>query len=239
MNSMKPSQITSLFVLLSVLGGCSPFSDEPIPGPDKQAVGTAKGLATGMGAGAIIGAEISAGTGPGAVLGAGFGALFGMFSGLGIDLLEEDQLRRQDEQNYLRQVAWVQEVLSEHYTRRLELHPNRDIYPADWFFESDTSTLKPESKVLVREIAYLTRRRMPWSRIVVAAYNTSRDPESQYANYLTNKRAEEIALQFVKYGIEPRRVSTKSVITDEPLLIDPYDSVSRYRQAIEIIPLDF
>ncbi len=236
---MKRSFVLIVILLSLTVSACSPFSADPIPGPDKQAVGTWKGVATGAGAGAAIGAQLSAGTGPGILVGSGFGALFGMFSGLGIDLLEEDQLRRQDEQTHLRQVAWVQEVLSEHYTRRLELHPNRDIYPADWFFESDASKLKPESKVLVREIAYLTRRRMPWSRILVAAYNTSRDPNSSYANHLTNKRAEEIALLFVKYGIEPRRVLTKSVITTEPLLIDPYDSSSRYRQAIEIIPLDY
>ena len=82
----------------------------------------------------------------------GFGAVFGMLSGLGLDLIEEDELRREDEKQRLREIAWIHEILSEHYARRMELHPNRDIYPADWFFESDSSKLKPEARLLVRHM---------------------------------------------------------------------------------------
>ena len=76
---------------------CSPFTTDPVPGPDKQSIGTFGGAATGAGAGAVIGAQLTAATGPGAWVGAGFGALFGMFSGLGLDLLEEDQINRQNQ----------------------------------------------------------------------------------------------------------------------------------------------
>ena len=113
------------------LGGiaCSPFTTEPVPGPDKQAVGTWTGAATGAGAGAVVGAQVTAAAGPGAWIGAGFGAVFGMFSGLGIDLLEEDQINRQIQEQEMRELSWVHEVLAEHYARRMELHPNRDIFP--------------------------------------------------------------------------------------------------------------
>lgn len=220
------------------LVGCSPFSTQPQPGPDKQFVGTMSGAASGAGAGAVIGAQLTASTGPGAVLGAGFGALFGMLSGLGVDMLEEDELRRQRELATLREKAWIQEVLAEHYQRRMELHPSRDIYPADWFFKGDSVELRPEAEALVHEIGKLSEERMPWSRLLVAAYVSSADPESSYSQHLSEKRAQAIALTLIRAGIEPRRVVTQGIPINQPILIDPDDHSERYRQAIEIIPLD-
>ena len=52
------------------------------------------------------------------------------------------------------------------------------------------------------------------------------------------KRAEEIATTFIRCGIEARRVQTLAMTLNEPILIDPDDYPGRYRQAIEIIPLD-
>jgi hypothetical protein len=233
-------KIQTLLLLSGLLCcvACSPFTTEPIPGPDKQSVGTFAGAALGAGSGAVFGAQVGAGSGPGAWVGAALGAVYGMFEGLGVDLLEEDELRRAAEGQDLRELAWAQEVLSEHYARRLELHPTRDIFPADWFFENDSAQLKPAAVVLARELGELTKQRMPWSRIVVAAYITTKDKDSAYAQFVTKRRAEEIALQFVRAGMEPRRVLTQGIAIPEPILIDPQDSPSRYRQAIEIIPLD-
>ena len=228
-----------MLLVISFFCSCSAFTKEPRPGPDKQAVGTWSGAAVGAGSGAVAGAQVSAATGPGAFIGAGFGAVFGMFSGLGVDLLEEDELRRAETEKRYRELAWVQEVLAEHYGRRMELHPSRDIFPADWFFESDSSELKPEAKLLVQELAYLTRRRVPWSRIVVASYITSKDPDSVYAGFVTKRRADAIAKQFIHTGIEPRRVLTRAITLSEPIFVDPDDSAGRYRQAIEFIPLDY
>ena len=221
-----------------LLSSCTLFSTEPKPGPDKQSVGTFTGAALGAGSGAVYGAQISAGAGPGAWVGAAIGAIYGMFAGLGVDLLEEDGLRREFEQQRAREIAWAQEMLQEHYARRLELHPSRDIFPADWFFDSDASKLKASSAILARELGHITQRRTPWSRIMVAAYITTEDLDSTYAQYVTRKRAEEIALQFIKAGMEPRRIVAQGIAVKEPILIDPDDSPSRYRQAIEIIPLD-
>jgi len=239
MRSLLTVFIILNFLILVGLPGCTPFSSEPAPGPDKQGVGMLSGAALGAGSGAITGAEVSAGAGPGALVGAGLGAVFGAFSGLGTDLIEEDQIRREEEEQRMRELAWVQEVLAEHYQRRLELHPSRDIFPADLFFCSDSSELNPQALILVHELAALTRQRMPWSRLVIASYMTAADRDSQYASFLGKKRAERIALEFVKAGVEPRRVYTRAVTIDKPVLIDPDDSPSRYRQAIEIIPLDY
>lgn len=232
---------TTVFTILTAFGlvSCSPFTSQPVPGPDKQFVGTWWGALTGAGAGAVTGFEVSAAAGPGAWIGAGFGSIHGLLSGLGIDLLEENALDQQEEQRRLRELSWVQEVLAEHYSRRMELHPSRDIFPADWFFRSDGVLLTPEGHLLAKEVASLTQRRVPWSRIVVAAYSTSRSKDSAYASHVTRRRAEAIANEFVRAGMEPRRVHARAFTLQEPVLIDPDDYPGRYRQAIEIIPLDY
>lgn len=228
-----------VLVLPMFISACVvPFTSDPLPGPDKQAVGTWTGAAVGAGSGAVTGFQIWGSTTSGAWVGAGFGAIYGMLSGLGLDLIEEDQITQRMEESRLRELAWVQDMLAEHYLRRLELHPNRDIYPADWFFEADNTKLKPGAAALVREIAYYTRIRKPWSRIVVAAYSTASDPASDYAKFLNRRRSGAIAQGFVRAGMEPRRISTRALTLPKPVLIDPDDSHDRYRQAVEIIALD-
>lgn len=234
----RPFSRTILLAAALAAAGCTLFSASPEPGPDKQWVGTVTGGALGAGAGAVTSFNLISNAGPGAWVGGGFGAVFGAFTGLGFDLIEENQITRLYEEEELRARAFVQELLAEHYQRRFELHPSRDIFPADWFFDGDEVELKPEAKILARELGVMTKRRMPWSRIIVAAYVTAADKDSTYAQYLTKRRAEEIALQFVKSGIEPRRVLTQGYTLMEPVLIDPDDDPSRYRQAIEIIPVD-
>ncbi len=228
-----------LIAFLFSLSACHLLSNDPIPGPDKQARGTIAGAVLGAGSGAVTGFQIgSVGSGQGAVVGAAFGAVYGMISGLGLDLLEEDQLRREFEERKLREYAWTQEVLAEHYARRLELHPGRDIFPADLFFTADESELSEEGLILVQHMANMNKYRMPWSRILVTSYMKSRDPESTYANYVSKQRAKRIATEFIRRGLEPRRVLTKAVIIQNPLVLDPDDNPGRYNQAVEIVTLD-
>lgn len=233
----KYKVLLALFFLTGILA-CSPSVDKPIPGPDKQGAGIVGGSAVGAGAGAVYGAQVTSATGPGAFIGAGFGALAGALTGFGTDQLEEEQLKAEREQRRLQQISWAQEVIAEHYEMRLELHPNRDIYPADLFFDGDSHKLRPEAKVLARELGKMTQDRMPWSRIVIASYVTSDDKGSEYANFLSAARAKSIAMGFIRSGVEPRRVLTKGVVVSEPILVDPEDVSDRYRQAIEIIALD-
>jgi outer membrane protein OmpA-like peptidoglycan-associated protein len=193
----------------------------------------------GAGSGAVTGFQMgSVGSGQGAMIGAAFGAVYGMISGLGLDLLEEDQLRREFEEQQLREMAWTQEVLAEHYARRLELHPGRDIFPADIFFAADESKLRDDGLLLVEHLAQLNKYRMPWSRVLVTAYMKSSDLDSRYANYVSKKRAQQIATEFIRQGVEPRRVLTKAVTIPNPLVIDPDDAPGRYNQALELVTLD-
>lgn len=231
-----------IVIALLASSSCVPASSsqlEPQPGPDKQGAGFVQGALTGAGSGAIYGAQVSAGSGPGALVGAGMGALWGMGSGLGLDLVEEGTLKQQKELQCARNKAWVQEVLAEHYARRLELHPNRDIFPADLFFQRDSFKLKGNGQLLARELAVLTKQRMPWSRIVIASYVTARSAESTYAEFISRKRAEELATEFIHQGVEPRRVLVQPRTLSGPILIDPDDNPERYNQAIEILALDY
>ena len=216
------------------VSGCAPAT----PGPDKQFAGSLEGAALGAGSGAITGFHVSAASGPGAAIGAGFGAVVGGLQGLIADQEEEAMLALAAESRGERQRAQVHEILNEHYQRRLELHPSRDIYPADLFFDGDETDLKPGADALVAEMARLNKRRLSWSRLVVASYAKANTPDSEFARHLTERRSRAIGDQLVRSGIEPRRVVTRAVIIDEPVLIDPNDKSSRYNQAIEIIPLD-
>lgn len=225
-----------IFICL-LFSACTPFSSEPLPGPDKQASGTLLGAAVGAGAGAVTGAQVAAATGPGAWIGAGFGAVYGMLKGIGLDIIEEEQLAQEAELELLKERAWAQAVLSEHYARKTQMHPDRDIFPADWFFESDKCELKYEAYALVDEIAKLQEVRKPWSRIVVAVYNKA-PKSSEYSEHLATKRAKAVAVQMVRGGIEPRRLLAKGISISQPVLIDPEDRDDRYNQAVEIIALD-
>ena len=231
--------VVAALMIGSALGGCASRANRPADPPDNQGVGTLYGAAAGAGSGAVYGAQVGAGSGPGALVGAGLGGVFGAVSGAGLDIIEEDQLAKKEDLDEARETAWAQQVLQQHYARRLELQANRDIFPAEMFFEGDSLTLRPGACVLLKEMARLTKSRMPWSRIKVSAYVTASDLDSSWAVTVTQRRAEEIAMQFVRYGIEPRRLVIEGVPVKEPVLVDPEDSPGRYRQAIEIAAMDY
>lgn len=227
----------TLCTALVVLCSCSAAS-APVPGPDKQFSSGMQGALTGAGAGAVTGFQVAAGTGPGALVGAGFGAIAGGIQGAGEDKAEEEMMKLSAGTRFQRERAHVQEILSEHYKRRLELHPTRDIFPADLFFNGDSLSLSRQGQALVREIAYLNEKRLPWSRIVVATYVKSAEGQNDYAETLAKKRAIQIGDMLIKNGIEPRRIETRPTIMPAPVLIDPLDKPGRYNQAIEFIAMD-
>lgn len=227
--------ISLLYISLFLLTGCF---HELYPGPDKRFLSMSSGAITGAGAGAVAGFHLSSATGPGALVGAGFGAVAGSLHGFVHDLHEETLLTLQSETRRERQVARAHELLAEHYKRRMELHPTRDIFPADLFFEADEAKLRPEACPLVEELARLNKNRFPWSRLVIANYIRTSDPRSTYAEHLAIERVKELSNHFVKAGIEPRRITTRAVIVPDVILVDPADRSDRYAQAIELIPID-
>jgi len=224
--------LSFVFILLS---GCG----RPLqPGPDKQGEGLVRGAVSGAGSGAITGFHLSSATGPGALIGAGFGAVAGSIQGAMHDQAEEQLALTREEIRREREIAYAHQVLVDHHHRRTLLHPTRDIFPADIFFAGDEVKLRGGALPVLREVGGLNKARMPWSRLVVASYVRSNDPDSEYALELAARRAEAISDQFVRYGIAPRRLEPRAVILDEPLVVDPADDPFRYNQAIEFIMLD-
>jgi len=223
------------FILLILLSACSRSMQ---PGPDKQGEAMVRGALSGAGSGAITGFQVSSAAGPGALIGAGFGAVAGSIQGAMHDQAEQQLLQTREEIRREREIAYAQGVLNNHHLRRSRLHPTRDIFPADIFFAADESTLRGGAAPLIKELGALTKGRLPWSRLVVASYVRSNDPEAAYALELASRRAEAISDQFVQYGITPRRIEPRAVIIDQPLVVDPMDDPFRYNQAIEFIMLD-
>lgn len=211
---------------------------KPIPGPDKQGGAGIEGAATGAVAGAVTGFQVGAGAGPGAAVGAGLGFVAGGIQGMVKDATEEQLMQLADQADQERRIAAAHETLAEHFKRRMALYPTRDIFPADLFFDGDKSKLKPEGIDLVEEISRLNQRRLPWSRLLVVTYVKSADKSSEYAQHLAQHRAREIGDYFVRAGLEPRRINTRAVIIDQPLVLDPNDDPLRYNQAVELVPLD-
>lgn len=239
---MKPqflikNKLTVLF--LSLCLGCSAANNgEPIPGPDKQSSAALQGAVTGAGAGAVTGFQVTAGTGPGAIVGAGFGFISGAIQGASEDFAEEKMIELRQRATREERRAWAQKIIEEHFDKRLELHPTRDIFPADIFFSGDGAKLNNTGDALLETLAALNKNRAPWSRLVIATYVKSAGETNTFAEYLSKKRAIEIGDRLIKYGIEPRRIETRPVIISAPILIDPQDKPARYNQAVEIIAVD-
>ncbi len=211
---------------------------KPQPGPDKQFAGGLQGAVTGAGAGAVTGFQVGSGTGPGAVVGAGLGFVAGGIQGAVDDRSEDDLLKLAAATRMERERAMVHEVLEDQYRRRVELHPTREIYPADLFFVGDEGKLRPGAQALIKELAGLNKRRLAWSRLAVIAYAKSADQENEFAQHLVQLRSREIVDELVRQGLEPRRLEARGILIKAELLRDPNDNPGRYNQAIEIVPLD-
>jgi outer membrane protein OmpA-like peptidoglycan-associated protein len=224
------------FVLTQVLSACS---RQPVHGPDKQFSGTAVGAMEGAGAGAVMGFQMGVATGPGAAIGAGFGAAAGAIQGALRDSTEELEMETSKTLALESRRSVAQQLLTDHYRRRMAIHPSRDIYPADLFFDGDSARVSPRGAGVLEEVARLNKQRLPYSRLIVAAYAKSvGGEESSYIQHLTDRRSRAVVNQLIKAGIEPRRLETRSVIIDGPLVIDPQSDPTRFNQAIEIIPID-
>ncbi len=215
----------------------------PTPGPDKQFAGTMSGAMTGAGAGMVTGFQVGAGTGPGAAVGAGLGAVLGGVQGAVQDDFEEELMAAATDSEQARARVVAHEALADHYRRRSEVHPGRDIYPADQFFFGDEGRLTLAGRYLVDEIAELNRERLPYSRLVVRSYVKSvgnQDPtkNNDYAESLAKRRASAIVNRLTRAGLEPRRLVAEGMLIEAPLVLDPLDDPFRYNQAIELMPVD-
>jgi hypothetical protein len=226
-----------LCAFLCLLSSCS-TSTAPVPGPDKQGIGLLTGGLIGAGSGMITGAQLSAPTGPGMAIGAAFGAVWGSLHGLGLDLIEEEELRLLAEVDRLHEKIWVQNALISHYEKKKDLHPDRDIFPADEFFTGDGVEVSRGGSLLAHAIAKRYMLASPSSRVLITSYHATHGKNSEYTSYLGKRRAQAIARELVAGGLEPRRFILKSVHIGAALVDDPYDDPARYTQAVEFSLVD-
>lgn len=222
-----------LLILLVLLAGCTIQS-----GPDKRVDGMARGIVEGAGTGAITGFQLGASTGPGAAVGAGLGAVAGGIRGAVRDGAEEQLVALNKELQIEQGRSDVQALLVDEYKRRLKLHPTREIYAADLFFDNDSAVLRPAAEALVRELAGSNKDRLPWSRLGIRVYNRSGDQPNKFAEELAMNRAKAISDGLVRYGVEPRRIEATGALVTEPIVVDSKDDPLRYNQAVEILMLD-
>jgi uncharacterized protein YcfJ len=96
----------------------------------------------------VVGAQVGAGTGPGAAIGAGFGAIAGAIQGLMKDSLEETEMKNEQELQETQSRIVAQDVLGKHYEMRMQMHPGRDIFPADVFFQGDSAKMCPQGVLI-------------------------------------------------------------------------------------------
>jgi outer membrane protein OmpA-like peptidoglycan-associated protein len=227
-------RLISVMVVGLLLAGCM----APRIGPDKEGGGRLVGALTGAGAGAVTGFQLGVGTGPGAAVGAGFGALAGGMRGAVQDAQEEEELRLAQAVKLAEKRSMAQHVIAEFYSKRLQWHPGRDLYPADVFFNEDKIALSARGKAVIDEFGIMNKERFPWSRFGVVVYVKSKEKKSGYAKYIAEHRALEITNRLIRSGIEPRRVESHGMIVSEEVFRDPDEIGQRYAQAVEFIPLD-
>lgn len=216
------------------LSGCSVSVEDQ----QRDTGGAIHGALTGAGAGVVTAFQVAAPTGPGAFIGAGFGAVAGGVTGAIENQKEGDVAKMQHQTDVLKYRTEIQALLEKHYQKRLELHPTRDIFPADLFFEADTAKLSKKGDALTHELALLNKERLPWSRLVIASYVKSSSENNEFADYLARRRAVILGDAFVHYGIEPRRIETRPVTISSSIVKDPESAPFRYAQAIELIVAD-
>jgi hypothetical protein len=210
----------------------------PQAGPDKQGYGLVSGALIGGASGVITGAQLGVATGPGAFIGAGLGGLWGSLKGLGLDILEEEDLRLLETLSENEDDVWAQYAFLEHLERKNDLFPSRDIFPADSFFKGDTVDLSQEGEILTKYLARKVFCQNSHSRIQITTYIQTKDSASPFTKHITKKRSEALALALSLNGIEPRRVVIQTVSISSPLVDDKYDSYHRYSQAVEFALVD-
>jgi outer membrane protein OmpA-like peptidoglycan-associated protein len=213
--------------------------------PDKEMSYRGLGALSGAGKGALIGFQVSGSTGPGALVGAGLGAVGGTLQGIAHDENDRKMQQIKEELQFEQRRMFAQSIIAAHLDQKIKFHPQRDIYPADVFFSDDSTVLCNSGQSIINEIASLEKNHFPWSRYAIVSYIVSPtrktsfgERTSSYAKHLSEKRALELANQFIRAGINPKRIEVFGKIVNEPIIELPDEDPMRYAQAIEFVPID-
>jgi hypothetical protein len=153
----------------------------PVPGPDKTASGAVLAGGLGAGIGAVIGNQLGH-SGPGIVLGASFAAVSGILTGIGLDVLEGNQLRTNREIESLKMLHARNEErligLEAGSRARQRYIPARSFLEV--FFDEKRASLRLASVEQISHVAENLRARRPGSyRISLKGFSTDFTSEKE------------------------------------------------------------
>jgi outer membrane protein OmpA-like peptidoglycan-associated protein len=194
-------------IALVLLTSCS----KPVPGPDKTATGAVLAGGLGAGIGAILGNQFAA-SGPGIVLGASFAAASGIMTGIGLDVLEGNQLSTNREIESLN-------LLHTQNSRRLQMLEQEAQYRSRYtgispflevFFDRKRASLKLASVEQINHIAGdLRNKRLGSYKIILRGFSTDFESETE------NKSLINARLKSVQNILQSNGIPKNSITLDE------------------------
>ncbi len=197
-----------VFIFLSLfLVSCS----KPVPGPDKTAAGAVLAGGLGAGIGAIIGNQLGY-SGPAIVLGASFAAVSGILTGIGLDVLEGNQLQTNREIESLKMLHAQNErrllMLEGQSRARLKYIPKTSFLEV--FFDKKRASLRLASVEQIAHIAESLRSRRPGSyKIILKGYSTDFSSRSENLELITAR------MKSVQNILQSNGVSKEVIHMDE------------------------
>ena len=204
--------IATLFTALMFVG-CS----NPQPGPDKTAAGIVLGAGWGAGAGAVVGNQVG-NPGQGVAVGAGIGALSGAMTGAGYDIVEESQVRQEEElaslkiQNLAnrRELAQIQDTLG----RDESVAAGHSFYQV--FFDDDATNLKAGSVANLEAFTEAVKSD-PHARMIRVTGHTDDTGNPEYNQRLAEARAREVSAYLMSRGISSDQIQVSSYGAQRPI----------------------
>ena len=207
-----------------------------MPGPDKSLAGMVLGAAWGAGAGAVVGHQ-TGNMGPGALVGSGFGAASGLMSGIGLDVAEGVELRRQRELDGLkiqvaanrRSLESIQDTLDAR-TRRLSMGRTTSRV----FFDKDLASLRAGAVAQLQRLAQEIKAN-PYVG-TVEIHGHSDDTGATEKNYrLSEARARTVASFLGHQGISMDAVRVLSHGATRPLATNETEAGRQLNRRVELV----
>lgn len=234
MSNMKNKLFLSLLVL-PLMFACS----KPVPGPDKTASGAVLAGGLGAGIGAIIGNQLGY-SGPGIVIGASFAAVSGILTGIGLDVLEGNQLQTNREIYALKMLHSQNEtrlaMLESHSKNRARYAPNVSFLEV--FFDLKKASLRLASVQQIAHAAEILRdKRFGSYKVLLKGYSTD-FPSDKENQELIRARIKSVKNILQSNGISNDVIQIEELsIEDRPenkLVSEQFDSPNRLNNRVEL-----
>ncbi|MCS6961676.1 MAG: hypothetical protein NZT61_04140 [Deltaproteobacteria bacterium] len=189
-------------------------------------------------AGALTSLELGSGVVPGAAVGLLTSGFLSAIEAFSLSRSDESLLQLEAKTSFAVRSAVGQRVILEYLETKKKFHPNRDIFPAKFFFESDSSRLSETGRALLTEIYNLNKDRFPWSRFGIISYVASSVSENDYTQYVIVSQTKAIGNYLVQLGLNPRRITLLGAVITRPLIETDPEIQKEYLNCIEFVPLD-